>query len=102
MVTTPAPRRACRSFLHQPSVNHAVVFLACTTPAQFQVATTVLDFDWSSKVPLLGQLNEITRADILLSMHGAGLAHLIFLPPWSALHNTNTACFSSPGNVRMP
>ena len=47
---------------------------------------TLLDFDWSRRVALDEQLSAILNTDILASMHGAGLAHLSFLPPWGVAY----------------
>ena len=38
-----------------------------------------------SPMPLAAQVELITRADVLLGMHGAGLAWVLLLPPHAAM-----------------
>lgn len=35
--------------------------------------------------PFLSQINQTHNTDIFMSMHGAGLTHLLFLPDWAAV-----------------
>ena len=35
--------------------------------------------------PFIEQLNQTHNSDIFMSMHGAGLTHLLFLPDWAAV-----------------
>ena len=43
------------------------------------------NFDWTAHVPFVEQLARIRETDVLIGMHGAGLAHTIFLHPWSSV-----------------
>uniref|UniRef100_A0A0N5ALI0 EGF domain-specific O-linked N-acetylglucosamine transferase n=1 Tax=Syphacia muris TaxID=451379 RepID=A0A0N5ALI0_9BILA len=41
--------------------------------------------DYNHKYPFLEQLKTTHNSDILMSMHGSGLTHLLFLPKWAAV-----------------
>ena len=42
-------------------------------------------FDWSDNMEFAEQMRRIRASDVLIGMHGAGLAHQVFLPPWAAV-----------------
>ncbi|XP_006815269.1 uncharacterized protein LOC102800701 [Saccoglossus kowalevskii] len=50
-----------------------------------------LNFD---SIPFSKQLYEIRHTDILISMHGAALTHVLFMPPYSALLEIRIPGFS--------
>uniref|UniRef100_A0A914XRD1 EGF domain-specific O-linked N-acetylglucosamine transferase n=1 Tax=Plectus sambesii TaxID=2011161 RepID=A0A914XRD1_9BILA len=55
----------------------------------------VVSFNKGSK-SLEEQLQLIQNTDLLVGMHGAGLTHLLFLPPWAALleiFDCNDGCY---------
>lgn len=41
--------------------------------------------EYSQTMPFLDQLKQTHNSDIFMSMHGAGLTHLLFLPDWAAV-----------------
>lgn len=41
--------------------------------------------EYGIEMPFLDQLHKTYNTDIFMSMHGAGLTHLLFLPPWAAV-----------------
>lgn len=62
----------------------------------------VVDYTW--KIPFLEQLKITHNSDIFIGMHGAGLAHALFLPDWAVLfelYNTeDPACYSDLARLR--
>ena len=48
-----------------------------------RVQLTVVAYDM--KTPFVEQLRHTHNSDIFMSMHGAGLTHLLFLPEWAAV-----------------
>lgn len=40
---------------------------------------------YDTSTPFLTQINQTHNSDIFMSMHGAGLTHLLFLPDWAAV-----------------
>ena len=54
------------------------------------VTATAIDFHWK-KISFPEQLRRTANTDIFVGMHGAGLAHFMFLPEWAAgfeIYNT--------------
>lgn len=55
------------------------------------------NFDWSANVPFVEQLQRIRDSDILIGMHGAGMAHQIFLHEWGSVfemwHCEDPGCY---------
>lgn len=47
------------------------------------IELSVVTYD--SRTPFVEQLNHTLNTDIFMSMHGAGLTHLLFLPDWAAV-----------------
>lgn len=62
----------------------------------------VVDYTW--KIPFLEQLKITHNSDIFIGMHGAGLAHALFLPDWAVLfelYNTeDPECYSDLARLR--
>ncbi|CAI5451769.1 unnamed protein product [Caenorhabditis angaria] len=60
--------------------------------------------DYNHKISFINQLNTTSKADIFIGMHGAGLTHLLFLPPWAAvfeLYNCDdVACYSDLARLK--
>lgn len=44
-----------------------------------------MSFDFSDHVPFAEQVRIAAQADVLVGMHGAGLTHTLWTPPWAAL-----------------
>eukprot|EP00118_Oscarella_pearsei_P022788 m.266694 g.266694 ORF g.266694 m.266694 type:complete len:132 (+) comp40504_c0_seq54:1518-1913(+) len=45
----------------------------------------VIDYDCRRTLPFLDQLEITHNSDVFIGMHGAGLAHALFLPDWATL-----------------
>eukprot|EP00095_Tigriopus_kingsejongensis_P009102 snap_masked-scaffold295_size218279-processed-gene-1.20 protein:Tk09102 transcript:snap_masked-scaffold295_size218279-processed-gene-1.20-mRNA-1 annotation:"uncharacterized glycosyltransferase aer61-like" len=58
---------------------------------------------FTHKYPFLEQVRSVHQTDILVGMHGAGLAHMFFLPPWAVvfeLYNCeDTTCYQDLANL---
>ncbi len=48
-----------------------------------EVELTLVSYD--IKTPFIDQVRHTHNTDIFMSMHGAGLTHLLFLPDWAAV-----------------
>lgn len=46
---------------------------------------TVRSVSFDRKISFRDQLDVIRNTDVLIGMHGAGLTHLLFLPPWATV-----------------
>ncbi|KAI9024669.1 hypothetical protein DFJ74DRAFT_665766 [Hyaloraphidium curvatum] len=56
----------------------------------------VARFGFGERVPFEDQVRLTSTADVLAGIHGAGLAHALFLPPWAAvveLYDAGDRCF---------
>ena len=62
---------------------------ACRVGAPLEVGSVVLE-----RLPIAEQLRIIAHTDVLVGMHGAGLAHALFLPDRAGLVETYPAYFS--------
>ncbi|KAL5484492.1 hypothetical protein EMCRGX_G021003 [Ephydatia muelleri] len=71
-----------RSTQHRRIVNEDQLVRAMKTVGYFQVK--VVDYKYS-KFPFLDQLKTTHNSDIFIGMHGAGLAHIMFLPDWAGV-----------------
>ncbi len=49
------------------------------------VEVEVVNFDWNGRPPIAGQVALMAGTDILIGMHGAGLVHTLWLPPWAVV-----------------
>ncbi|XP_065843270.1 EGF domain-specific O-linked N-acetylglucosamine transferase-like [Oscarella lobularis] len=63
-------------------LNQDELVSALKTVGEYNV--TVVDYDWRT-VPFLRQLEITHNSDVFIGMHGAGLAHALFLPDWATL-----------------
>lgn len=50
------------------------------------IEVELVNFDWNGRPPIAGQLALMAETDVLVGMHGAGLVHALWLPPWAALY----------------
>jgi protein O-GlcNAc transferase len=60
--------------------------------------------EYSQETPFIDQLQHTHNSDIFMSMHGAGLTHLLFLPNWAAVFEIynceDTECYSDLARLR--
>ncbi len=45
----------------------------------------IVNFDWNGRPSIEGQVALMTDTDVLVGMHGAGLVHTLWLPPWAVV-----------------
>jgi len=59
---------------------------------------------FSHKVDFLVQMSLVHASDILIGLHGAGLTHLLWLPPWAAVFELfdceDPACYTDLSHLR--
>lgn len=89
-----------RSTKYRRILNRDELVGAMMNVPMFKV--NVVDYTW--KIPFLEQLKITHNSDIFIGMHGAGLAHALFLPDWAVLfelYNTeDPACYSDLARLR--
>ncbi|VDD96021.1 unnamed protein product [Enterobius vermicularis] len=60
--------------------------------------------DYNRKFPFINQLETTHNSDILMSMHGSGLTHLLFLPDWATVFEIynceDVYCYSDLARLR--
>jgi protein O-GlcNAc transferase len=71
-----------RTTRHRQIVNAEELVRAMKTVMWFDVS--VVDYKYR-EYPFLDQVRKTHNSDIFIGMHGAGLAHVMFLPDWAAL-----------------
>ena len=49
------------------------------------VEVEIVNFDWNGRPPITGQVALMAETDVLVGMHGAGLVHTLWLPPWAVV-----------------
>ncbi|MCP3961777.1 MAG: glycosyltransferase family 61 protein, partial [bacterium] len=49
------------------------------------VEVEIVNFDWNGRPPIAGQVALMADTDVLVGMHGAGLVHTLWLPPWAVV-----------------
>lgn len=90
-----------RSTQHRRIVNEDQLVRALKTVGYFQVK--VVDYKFRD-FPFLDQLKTTHNSDIFMGMHGAGLAHIMFLPDWAGafeIYNTeDPGCYRDLSRLR--
>ena len=64
-------------------VNEAEIVSELRRRLQDQIELRVVKYDLATS--FVDQLRSTHNSDIFMSMHGAGLTHLLFLPDWAAV-----------------
>ena len=63
-----------------------------------------VSFDWNDKRPIGEQIRKMAETDVFVSMHGAGLAHMMWLPTWAAVFEVfdcGDRCYSDMAKVSL-
>lgn len=64
-------------------LNHDELLRALSAIPRMQVSTA--RFDFADKVPFEEQVSRMAHADVIVGLHGAGLTHALWMPPWAAV-----------------
>lgn len=64
-------------------LNHDELSIALRALPNVEIMTVRYDFE--DKVDFEAQISNMISADILVGMHGSGLTHALWMPPWAAV-----------------
>ena len=72
-----------RGTKHRNILNEKEIVRELRRELKDQIELSIVTYDMSVK--FTDQLKKTHNSDIFMSMHGAGLTHLLFLPDWAAV-----------------